>query len=63
MTDSSDASRPPAAGSSPGAAAGAMSFVLKAVVIVLAVIGGIAVLDAIGMATMHFGMMGGMGGC
>ena len=36
--------------------------VLKVVVIVLAVIGGIAVLGAIGMAAMHFGMMGRMGG-
>ena len=31
---------------------------LKIVVIVLAVIGGIALLGAIGMAVMHFGMMG-----
>lgn len=38
-----------------------MSTVLKVVVIVLAVIGGIAVLGAIGMAAMHIGMMGGMG--
>lgn len=32
--------------------------VLKIVVIVLAVIGGIAILGAIGMVMMHFGMMG-----
>jgi hypothetical protein len=31
---------------------------LKIVVIVLAVIGGIAILGAIGMAVMHFAMMG-----
>ncbi len=31
---------------------------LKIVVIVLAVIGGIAILGVIGMAVMHFGMMG-----
>ena len=31
---------------------------LKIIVIVLAVIGGIAILGAIGMAAMHFGMMG-----
>lgn len=36
--------------------------VLKAVVIVLAVIGGIAVLGAIGMGLMHVGMMGCMDG-
>jgi hypothetical protein len=35
---------------------------LRVVVIVLAVIGGIAVLGAIGMAVMQFGMMGRMGG-
>jgi hypothetical protein len=34
---------------------------LRVVVIVLAVIGGIAILGAIGMAVMHFGMMGRMG--
>ena len=34
---------------------------LKAAVIVLAVIGGIAVLAMIGMALMHAGMMGRMG--
>ena len=31
---------------------------LKIVVILLAVIGGIAILGAIGMVVMHFGMMG-----
>lgn len=31
---------------------------LRIVVIVLAVIGGIAILGAIGMVVMHFGMMG-----
>ena len=62
MTDSNDASRPPATGPSPQAGAGAMSTVLKAVVVALAVIGGLAVLGAIGMEAMHFGMMGGMGG-
>jgi hypothetical protein len=36
--------------------------VLKVVVIVLAVIGGIAVLGAIGMGLMHVAMMGRMGG-
>ena len=36
--------------------------VLKAVVIVLAVIGGIAVLGAIGMVLMSLAMMGRMGG-
>lgn len=36
--------------------------VLKVVVIMLAVIGGIAVLGAIGMGLMHVGMMGRMGG-
>jgi hypothetical protein len=39
-------------------AAGATAFVLKVVVIVLAIIGGIAVLAAVGMAAMHFGIMG-----
>ena len=34
---------------------------LDGVVIVLAVIGGIAILSAIGMALMYFGMMGGVG--
>lgn len=36
---------------------------VKVIVIVLAVIGGIAVLGVIGMAAMHFTMMGGMGFC
>lgn len=58
MTDSNDAGRP----TGPSPQAGPMSSVLKALVIVLAVIGGIAVLGAIGMAGMHFGMMGWMGG-
>jgi len=35
--------------------------VLRVVVIVLAVIGGIAIMGAIGMAVMHSGMMGRMG--
>ena len=34
---------------------------LSAVMIVLAIIGGIAILGAIAMAVMHFGMMGRMG--
>lgn len=34
---------------------------LDVVVIVLAVIGGVAILGAIGMALMHFAMMGGIG--
>lgn len=39
------------------------STAVKVTVIVLAVIGGIAVLAVIGMAVMHFGMMGRMGCC
>lgn len=39
------------------------SLILKAVVIVLALIGLIALLGAAGMAAMHFGMMGGMLAC
>lgn len=35
---------------------------LKVLVIVLAIIGGIAILSIVGMGTMHFGMMGGIGG-
>jgi hypothetical protein len=35
--------------------------VLKVVIIVLAVIGAFALLAAIGMAVMHFGMMGRIG--
>lgn len=34
------------------------STAIKIVVIVLAVIGGMAILSAIGMTVMHFGMMG-----
>ena len=36
---------------------------LKTIVIVLAVIGGLVVLGVAGMALMHFGMVGGMGCC
>lgn len=40
-----------------------VSFSLKAVVIVLAVIGSLAVLGVAGTALMHFLMMGGPGCC
>jgi hypothetical protein len=56
-----DNNQPQATGSLPGAGSGGGSTALKVVVIVLAVIGGLALLGFAGMTMMHFGMMSRMG--
>jgi hypothetical protein len=63
MNDSDSRDRPGADRSPPAPAKAGISTALKVVVIVLAVIGGIAVLAALAMGWMHFSMMGGMGRC
>ncbi len=60
MSSSNNVNQPPATGSLPGAGSGGASPALKAVVIVLAVIGGLALLGFAGMTMMHFGFMGGV---
>ncbi|MGH6637780.1 MAG: hypothetical protein ACREBY_04140 [Polaromonas sp.] len=49
--------------SPPASAKAGISTALKVVVVVLAIIGGIAVLAALAMGWMHFSMMGGIGRC
>jgi hypothetical protein len=61
MTDSNNGSGLDVVRSPPAPAKAGISTALKVVVIVLAIIGGIAVIAALGMGWMHFSMMGGMG--
>lgn len=56
-----DNNPPPVPGSRPSAGSGGTPTALKVVVIVLAVIGGFALLGFAGMTMMYFGMMGRMG--
>lgn len=63
MTDSNNGSGLNVDRSPPVPAKAGISTALKVVVIVLAIIGGIAVIAALGMGWMHFSMMGGMGRC
>ncbi len=63
MSNPDNGSRPQTTGSRPGARSVWTSPAPRAVVVVLAVIGGIAVLSIVGMGVMHFAMMGGVGCC
>ena len=63
MNDPDTRDRPTADGSPSAPANAGESTLLKMVVIVLAAIGGIALLIAVAMGVMHFSMMGGMGSC
>lgn len=61
MNDSDSRDRPGADRSPLAPAKTGISTALKVVVIVLAIIGGIAVIAGLGMGWMHVSMMGGMG--
>ncbi len=63
MSDPDNGSPSQTTGSRPAATTARTSPALRVVVIVLAVIGGIAVLAALAMGWMHVSMMGGMGRC
>ncbi len=63
MSDSNNGSRLDVDRSPFASAKTGMSTALKVVVIVLAIIGGIAVIAGLGMGWMHFSMMGGTGWC
>lgn len=61
MNESDNGHRPGTDRSPLAPAKAGISTALKAVVIVLAIIGGIAVIAGLSMGWMHFSMMGGMG--